>query len=42
MFVEFEFEVAMEFGIKVMISAKKETVIGYNVEKEKFDRWTVN
>jgi fructan beta-fructosidase len=30
MIVEFEFEVAKEFGI----SAKKETVIGYNVEKE--------
>jgi hypothetical protein len=32
--VEFEFEVAKEFGIKVLKSAKKETVIGYNVEKE--------
>ncbi|WP_420491431.1 GH32 C-terminal domain-containing protein [Neobacillus drentensis] len=34
MIVEFEFEVAKEFGIKVLKSAKKETVIGYNVEKE--------
>ena len=42
MIVEFEFEVAKEFGIKVLKSAKKETVIGYNVEKEEFDRWTVN
>ncbi|MFJ5758534.1 glycoside hydrolase family 32 protein [Neobacillus sp. NPDC093182] len=31
---EFEFEEAKEFGIKVFKSAKKETVIGYNVEKE--------
>ncbi|AYA74609.1 hypothetical protein DOE78_03605 [Bacillus sp. Y1] len=28
------FEVAKEFGIKVLKTAKKETVIGYNVEKE--------
>lgn len=34
MIVEFEFEVAKEFGIKVLKSAKKERVIGYNVEKE--------
>ena len=32
--VEFEFEAAKEFGMKVLKSAKKETVIGYNVEKE--------
>lgn len=31
---EFEFEEALEFGIKVFKSTKKETWIGYNVDKK--------
>ncbi|TWD98569.1 glycosyl hydrolase family 32 [Neobacillus bataviensis] len=31
---KFEFEEAKEFGIKVCKSTKKETLIGYNVDKE--------
>jgi hypothetical protein len=34
MIVEFEFEKAKEFSIKVLKAAKKETVIGYNGEEE--------